>query len=80
MQRMVVATTPKAARCGDQAPKLYIYASAIAYPYPPSQICCLAPQIWYAAHICIKAAPSSVIPVCAPHTYILATRCWDMCK
>ena len=37
MQRLVLATTPKAARCGPTKPTthLYIYASGIAYNSDP---------------------------------------------
>ena len=68
-------TTPKAGQVCPPSPQLLHICITHCIHLPPSQICCLAPQIWYAAHICIKAAPSSAIPVCGAHIHTRAGIC-----
>ena len=58
-------TMAKAGQVWPPSPLVHICISH-CLQLPPSQICCLAPQIWYAGRICTEAAPELAIP---EHTY-----------
>ena len=70
-------TMAKAGQVWPPSPLVHICISH-CLQLPPSQICCLAPQIWYAGRICTEAAPELAIPEHSPHVF-KRTLCGIVC-
>ena len=71
-------TMAKAGQVWPPSPLVHICISH-CIELPPSQICCLAPQIWYAGRICTEAAPELAIPEHSSHHVFKRTLCGIVC-